>query len=82
MEEGEIVRVSLVAVVRDGCEVVMSQLLQRLHTVAMCHLTLSPWGATGGVAGGEGEFAVRLQCGLCQWSLMLSQENPSSKWCG
>ena len=78
MEEGEIVRVSLVDVVREGCEAIMTQLLQRLHVAAMVHLTLGPRGARG--AGGEGEFAVGLQCGLQRWSLILIGPNLEAKW--
>lgn len=78
MEEGEIVRVSLVDVVREECQAILTQLLQQLHVAAMAHLTLGPRGVRG--SGSEGEFAVGLQCGLQSWSLMMLEPNMDIKW--
>lgn len=78
MEEGEIVHVSLVNVVQQGCWGILTKLLQQLHVAAMAHLTLGPRGVRG--SGSEGEFAVGLQCGLQQWILMMLQPNIDTKW--
>lgn len=78
MEEGEIVHVSLVNVVQEGCWGILTKLLQQLHVAAMAHLTLGPRGVRG--SGSEGHFAVGLQCGLHQWSLMILQPDIDARW--
>jgi hypothetical protein len=69
MEEGEIVRTSLVSVVQEGCGAVLGRLLHRLQAVAMSHLTPGPRGLKP--AGGDQEFAVGLKCGLQDWSKLI-----------
>ena len=77
MEEGEIVHVSLVNVVQESCQTILTQLLEQLRLAAMAH-TLGPRGIKG--TGREAELAVSLQCGLTQWSLMMLQPDMDTKW--
>lgn len=79
MEEGEIVRVSLVDVVREGCERVMRKLLKCLQTGAMYHLTAGEGGSVKG-GGSEVEFAVGLQCGLRKWCHLMLSPHTDQKW--
>lgn len=78
MEEGEIVRVSPVQSVLNGCETVMVQVLHRLHEAAQHHLI------PAGMRGTEGavEFAVGLQEQLEQLCHLLMEPNQDPKWLG
>ena len=78
MEEGEIVHVSLVNVVQEGCQAVLTQLLHQLHVAAMAHLTLGPRGARG--TGNEAEFAVGLQTGLQVWCVLMLRPLMDATW--
>ena len=77
MEEGEIVHVSLVNVVQESCQAILSQLLHRLHVATMSHLAVGP--QTARETGGE-DFTVGLECGLQQWCRMMLQPNMDTKW--
>ncbi len=76
MEEGEIVHVSPVQGVMNGCEGVMAHVLHRLHTASQHHL--SP----AGVGGGDGavEFAVSLQAWLEQLCQLLTERDQDPTW--
>ena len=78
MEEGEIVRVSVMNVVQEACQAILSQLLQQLHTAALAHLTMGPHTAKG--TGSEAELAVSLQSGLSDWCLLLVQTDLDNRW--
>ena len=86
VEEGEIVRVSLMDVVRDGCEQVMEKLLVCLQAAAMCHLTAMEGGGSGSEAksvkggGREVELAVGLQCALQRWCCLMLNPQIDEKW--
>ena len=85
MEEGEIVRVSLVDVVREGCEQVMEKLLVSLQAAAMYHLTAMEAGGGGEAkntkgGGREVELAVGLQCALRRWCSLMLTPHIDKRW--
>ena len=82
MEEGEIVRVSPVKGVVEGCECVMAEVCSHLHTAAAHHLYPSPPAQGGGGRGGgrEVEFALGLRSGLGVWSRLLLVPEEDSVW--
>ena len=78
MEEGEILNVSLVAMVQESCWAVLEQVLLQFHAVGMAQLAPGPQG--GRAAGSDREFAVGLQCGLQEWCRLMLQPSLDVRW--
>ena len=81
MEEGEIVKVSPVKGVVEGCESVMEEVCSHLHVAATHHLYPSPPAQGVGRGGAkEAEFALGLCSGLGVWSRLLLSPEEDATW--
>lgn len=75
LEEGEILKVSPVRGVVEGCERVMSTVLLQLHSAAQHDMMSSGHTPSGGI-----ELAVTLHSGLGEWCRLLMRPQQDPVW--